>query len=339
MISVIVPIFNAKNYLGRCISSILAQSFKDFELILVDDGSNDGSGEICDEFAKAQANIKVIHKANSGQGESRNQALSLASGEFVAFVDADDFIAPNYLERLFALLSENEADMSVCGYVVTNDEKVEFQNYNLEFQNGIPKSICFEKPNIFDFYTFANFTLGAYFSAPWGKLIKANIVKANHFSNARIAEDARTFPRWIGECEKIAFSKECLYAYFDAPNSLLKTKNLYAFEIGSLGSRLEILEFFESLGKHEICANESKNLAFILLQNAFLDFKSFSDKDKKPEYEKLLKKALNTAFSSPYLSKARKTELKIAFIHPLLAKLVLKAHNFLGFLSAIKKRK
>ena len=116
LISIIVPVYNVKNFLRECLDSILAQTLTDWEAILVDDGSTDGSGEICDEYAAADARFTVIHKENTGQADSRNIAISQAKADCIGFVDSDDWIEPRMYEILYNTMVENGADISICGY-------------------------------------------------------------------------------------------------------------------------------------------------------------------------------------------------------------------------------
>ena len=124
MISVIIPVYNVENYLGECLDSVLRQTYSDFELLLIDDGSRDTSGGICDEYARKDSRISVIHKENGGVSSARNLGLQNAKGEFVAFVDADDVIADTYLEKLHAGILEGDADVCLCRYNRMIDGKV-----------------------------------------------------------------------------------------------------------------------------------------------------------------------------------------------------------------------
>lgn len=120
-ISVIVPVYNAGQYLTTCIDSVLAQTFKDFELLLVDDGSSDGSGKVCDEYAKKDERVRVVHKANEGINATRRRGVHEARGEWVAFSDDDDTMEPYALENLYAL---HEGTDIVCGFEVVPDKKL-----------------------------------------------------------------------------------------------------------------------------------------------------------------------------------------------------------------------
>ena len=116
IISIITPIYQAEAYLHPCIDSILAQTFPDFQLILVDDGSSDRSGVICDEYAAKDSRIKVIHQENRGQAAARNRALDLAQGEYIAFIDSDDYVHPRFLEILWKNARNSQAQVSICNF-------------------------------------------------------------------------------------------------------------------------------------------------------------------------------------------------------------------------------
>lgn len=123
-ISIIVPVYKAEPYLKKCIDSILNQTFKDFELILVDDGSPDRCGEICDEYALKDSRIKIIHKENGGQSSARNVGLDIAQGEYIGFVDSDDWIEPDMYKKLFKVLKNDNVDMAICNINSIKDKKL-----------------------------------------------------------------------------------------------------------------------------------------------------------------------------------------------------------------------
>ena len=119
LISVIVPVYNVEDYLSKCVASILAQSYKNLQVILVDDGSTDRCPEICDDIAKRESRVQTIHKKNGGLSSARNAGIDAANGDFLAFVDSDDYIAPDMYEYLYRNMAETESDISICGkYVV-----------------------------------------------------------------------------------------------------------------------------------------------------------------------------------------------------------------------------
>lgn len=133
-ISVIVPVYKAEKYLHRCVDSILAQTFIDFEVLLIDDGSPDRSGEICDEYAVKDPRVRVFHKENGGVSSARQSGIDNAQGEYTIHADPDDWVEPNMLEELYAKAKEDDADMVICDYYVNN---VERQIYEKQEPSGL----------------------------------------------------------------------------------------------------------------------------------------------------------------------------------------------------------
>ena len=135
-ISVIVPIYKVEKYLHRCIDSVLAQTFTDFELILVDDGSPDNCGKICDEYAEKDNRIHVIHKENGGLSDARNAGIDWAfansDSEWITFIDSDDWIHPKYLETLYNAVKETGCEISICGYEETTGDSPKVDDINLQ---------------------------------------------------------------------------------------------------------------------------------------------------------------------------------------------------------------
>ena len=134
-ISVIVPVYNVEKYLHRCINSILAQTFTDFELLLIDDGSKDNSGAICDEYATRDSRVRVFHKENGGASSARNQGLDNASGEWIAFVDSDDYVLHDFMET-YMMMCKDYTDLCICGitpdYSISADYKIEKASIDYE---------------------------------------------------------------------------------------------------------------------------------------------------------------------------------------------------------------
>ena len=115
VISVIVPVYNVEKYLDKCVSSVMAQTFKDIEILLIDDGSKDASGRMCDDYALTDSRIRVIHKENGGLSDARNRGITEARGRYLSFIDGDDYIEPDMLETLYNNLVREDADASMCG--------------------------------------------------------------------------------------------------------------------------------------------------------------------------------------------------------------------------------
>ena len=204
-LSVIVPVFNSQKYLHRCISSILNQTHKELQLILVDDGSTDDSGRICDSFAENDSRIIVIHQSNVGVSEARNRGLEVATGDFITFVDSDDYIESIMYEELIRLLVKYNADISHCGYKRVDAEGVVLKEVNgthrVFCQNSIEASNCFLQ--------------GKYFNCGiWNKLFKSELFKDIRFDgNLRINEDVVVGFLAFQKAKNIVFCDESYYCY------------------------------------------------------------------------------------------------------------------------------
>ena len=183
-VSVIVPVYNVEKYLKRCVDSILAQSFADFELILVDDGSTDGSGLICDELAKTDNRITVQHNPNQGVSAARNNGIEAATGEWITFIDSDDYVLPDYLLSLYQGALESCADLVVTGikHVFENaPDKVIVREWPAIVVQKENLDVLFEKEIL------------QYQKGPVIKLFKKDIIKKNDLCfNERLSrgEDA-----------------------------------------------------------------------------------------------------------------------------------------------------
>lgn len=130
MISVIIPVYNTANKLKRCVDSILCQTFQDYEIILIDDGSTDESGQICDQYALASTKVYVRHKENGGVSSARNIGIDISKGEYICFVDSDDYVDNNYLNDMYSILVEKSADIVFCRLNKRNDKLAEILDFN-----------------------------------------------------------------------------------------------------------------------------------------------------------------------------------------------------------------
>ena len=205
VISVIVPVYNAQKYIHRCVDSILAQTFTDFELILVDDGSPDNCGAICDEYAAKDSRIRVIHQENQGQAAARNHAVAVACGEWVCFVDSDDMIHPQMLEHLYRAAQEPNVGISVCG--ATEAEAVP-ANFTAELPCSY-HTMQMDETGLQNLYE-----TGVHrYWVIWGKLIKKEIAEKIPFEVGRIYEDNAVACRWL-HTAKVITNTECRYYFY-----------------------------------------------------------------------------------------------------------------------------
>ena len=210
LISVIVPVYKCEEYLEDCVNSILNQTFSDFEIILVDDGSPDKCGKICDELAKKHNNIIALHQTNQGQAAARNKGIKIARAEWIHFVDSDDLIHPQMLEILYGAVDENTG-ISMCG--VAKEQSLP-ENFFL------PKSGCsFKKHPINEKELLLMYHDKYQYWIACAKLIKKNIIEKYPFTEGRIFEDNGVVFKWINQTEFVNITDEQLYFYRINPKS------------------------------------------------------------------------------------------------------------------------
>lgn len=215
-LSIIVPVYNVKQYLDKCITSILDQSFKDFELILVDDGSTDGSGDVCETYAKSDSRVQVYHQSNQGQAVARNFALRKANGEYIGFVDSDDWIQPEMYERLINAVQDKDVDIVVCKYqTVSEEEKV--MNI-LGYEDSFVMDKIKATTEILLDHKMQSF--------PWNKIYKRNLFDGIKYPIGRLFEDTATTYKLFYKSEKVVTIPYVGYNYRYNPNSTCNNKNL-----------------------------------------------------------------------------------------------------------------
>ncbi|MCL1845527.1 MAG: glycosyltransferase [Defluviitaleaceae bacterium] len=214
-ISVIVPIYNIEDYVEKCVESILAQTHAELEIILINDGSTDRSGEICNEFARRDKRVRVIHKENGGLSSARNAGLDAAVGEFIGFVDGDDFIAPNFFETLLLLMKEHDADVSMCSF-----NKV---------RNGVatPKLTPDPVPQIYPRLEAMRLLLldKEIESYVWNKLYRAELFTGVRFPLGMIFEDVCVMYKIFGKIDRLVYAKIPNYNYVFRETSILNKAN------------------------------------------------------------------------------------------------------------------
>lgn len=207
LISVIVPVYNVEPYLRQCIDSILAQTYTNFELILVDDGSPDNCGAICDEYATKDSRIAVIHQENGGLSAARNAAMKIMRGEYVAFVDSDDYLAPEYLEVLYSAVVTDQADVSACCRMDDKGGKLSPSERVLESLHT--KIILTGSDTIYRMYT-QEIDIGVHV---WAKLISRKLLQSKQFPINKACEDRALIPYVLYEANRVVVIPEALYFY------------------------------------------------------------------------------------------------------------------------------
>ena len=230
LISIIVPVYNVEKYLKRCIESITNQTYKNIEIILVDDGSTDNSSKICDEYKNKDKRIKVIHKTNGGISSARNRGLDIAKGDYIGFVDSDDYISPNMYEILYKELINNKVDISSCDSIIFKDNDIQFkkiESYKKYIMNKLEAIETLIRNN-------NNVNPSA-----WNKLYKKKLFKNVRYPEGYVYEDILTTYLVIEKSNKLIHIKYPLYAYNNRSESIIHNKKN---KIKTIYDQLEMIE-------------------------------------------------------------------------------------------------
>ena len=220
LVSIIIPVYNVEKYLDKCITSVVNQTYKNLEIILIDDGSPDNCPAICDAWKSRDSRIKVIHQQNGGLSHARNEGLKIATGEFIGFVDSDDWIEPEMYETLLTAIQENDADIAVCNY----------QSEHEKAQVVIQKPESPSKKIYTEVEALELLLSGKSFirSVVWNKLFKSHLLTDLLFPEGKIYEDSLWTPQAIGRSKIIVTIDLVLYHYFFREESLSHdVHNLY----------------------------------------------------------------------------------------------------------------
>lgn len=218
LVTVVVAVYNVRGYVEGCIQSLLVQTYPSLEIMLVDDGSTDGSGEVCDQYAASDARVSVIHKKNGGLSDARNRGTEEASGEFVVYVDGDDVVSPCYVEALAEPLIGGMAELSVCSLAVVPSA----ESYFVRNSAVCRASSCYE---VYSSHEALRRALlgGSLDISACGKLTKRDRWLAHPFPVGRVYEDLATIPALIGDVDKVAFSEKGLYGQVARQGSITRT--------------------------------------------------------------------------------------------------------------------
>lgn len=226
LISIIVPVYNMEKYLDRCMTSILNQTYENLEIILVDDGSTDNSPKLCDDYATKDSRIKVIHKENGGLSDARNAGLGIATGEYIGYVDSDDWIELDMYERMYKACADNNAELAICRYFREYDDKT--------VNDGTSKIEILDRDEILRIYITDKDGYMIYNSV-WSKLFKRELVEGVLFPRGKNSEDIMYTTTAFCKLKKAVYIDTCLYHYvIDRKDSIMnvdKTHRMFRDEL------------------------------------------------------------------------------------------------------------
>lgn len=207
-ISIIVPVYKVEKYLKKCVDSILAQTFTDFELILVDDGSPDDSGKICEEYAEKDARVRVLHKENGGLSSARNAGIEVAKGKYLGFIDSDDYIAEDMYELLYNTIIKEDADLSICGIYDVYEGKAPIVKPTIEKVVSAEEALLLIlQGNIISVHAV-------------NKLYKRELFSSIRYPEGKYHEDSFIIVDLLNQCHKVAINSKQKYYYYHRIGSI-----------------------------------------------------------------------------------------------------------------------
>lgn len=258
LISVIVPVYNVQQYLPQCVESILAQTYQRLEIILVDDGSTDGSGRVCDELAQRDNRIQVIHKPNGGLSDARNAGTKVCNGTFVFYLDSDDYLEQDAIMALVSIQSESHAEVVIGNYFYTYSDREDIAQ---------PETGTIQKNNRKE--AISLLMQGKLQTFAWGKLIRADMAKRHPFPVGKLFEDHFWTHLVFQDCETVVYSSKPMVHYRQRGNSISYTFNLKRLDIIE-GWRERIVflqqEYPDMVDAYlHRCAEDTVSLAWLVL--------------------------------------------------------------------------
>ena len=244
LVSIIIPVYNVKKYLPRCIESVLAQTLGDFEALLVDDGSTDGSGALCDEYVRTDSRIQVFHQENGGLSSARNTGLQYARGDYITFVDSDDFLHPDFLMELVTLIRDTGAQVSVCRYLPVE----EGQKPSMESSEPAAPAVCLSGTQAAEKIVLES---QRFMITAWGKLYSAGLAPWLRFPPGRLHEDEFVTYKVFFQAQKVAVSLKQYYYYLQRGGSIIR-QSFREKRLDKLDALREAVSYFEQRGESRL---------------------------------------------------------------------------------------
>lgn len=307
LISIVVPVYNVEKYLKKCIDSLVSQTLNDIEIILVDDGSEDSSGKICDEYANRDNRIRVIHKKNGGLSDARNAGIQEATGEYIGFIDSDDWVTRDMYRSLYDVAINNDADIVQCNFikVFSNNEPTYHDNKDIEIYEGI---------NILE-----NLLQKKYIETTvvWNKIYKRDLFEDIRYPVNKIHEDEFTTYKLLYKSKKLVDINETMVFYRQRQGSIMGSQfNVKRLDI--IEALDERIDFFKHLKKYNLYEMTEAILCTTLRGLYVMSYNSqIENKEEIIKYiRKKITKNYKNFLSNKYLRYRDKVLITIAIINP-----------------------
>lgn len=298
LVSIIVPVFNVEEYLARCIDSLISQTYKNIEIILIDDGSTDNSPSICDEYANLYSNIRVIHQINMGLSGARNSGLEVAKGEYVTFVDSDDWLSSDMIDINLKNMDDAAADIGITHYYGA------FPDGKLKNNVAIDSKMTFSSQEALKLFLFPGYLS----VTAWGKVYKKSLWDEVKFEQGKLHEDQYTTYLLLDKAAKIIFDPSPKYYYYQRPGSIGHSK--FTRKTYDLWHGIEEEYKFISTKYPEIYRDIS--VARIFWQSNFINTmirSDFFDEDIYREFKNNVNDSFISLLKCKYLNIVRKSEI------------------------------
>ncbi len=302
-LSIVIPAYNIKDYIGKCLDSVLAQTFTDYEIIVINDGSTDGTDQVLNEYARKDSRILVVHKENGGVSKARNIGIELARGEYFLFFDGDDFMEPYTLEELYENATRTGADTVIYGYYRYENGAVKetcLPNFTRDWYEGdevieevMPRFIGLSNDRINDWLNHKEGALKVENPALWRSMTSTKVIKENHLQfrpELSVGEDTLFISEYLTHAKKVSVVQKCyyylvtretsaIYVYEKAPLKKLDQK------IKQLEARMELTKDVAERRQKDISNTWKGTIVMSSVEMAFLLSHKIPDKSKKERYQ------------------------------------------------------
>ena len=327
MISVVVSVYNTGKYLERCIDSLLAQTYQDMELLIVDDGSTDGSAAICDAQSLKNPKIQVFHKKNGGLSSARNFGIVHAKGEYIIFPDPDDWVEPEYLERLLDIQQSNQADLAICSFYRT------FGKSDV-LGTSMTEPLVMNRDEAMGFlvnpYTFTG--------AVWNKLFNTNVIRKHHllFDEELLSvQDKHFCVRYFQYCDRFAYDPVALYHYSQDTGGITRFSALNERKLTALLAYQNIAELLKEKYP-DLMANQYSELSAVSLKYIYLYYYyKARNRDVLHQLTRTYRVHRKSFYATKVYTPSQKRFSHIAAIWPWLYYLLRRAHEYYGHIKTV----